>query len=327
MTITTRCMGFSNPILSLMRTNLKPRTTTIPTPWLPRTNLRHHHHHHPRNNKTFSTLRFLQNIKTTTTTTTPPKTAAKPPTPTPHFTFAQQLAMRGKPTLLYEAAPQTTFLISSYGAAAFCFGSAVINSWLNVSNLPEGISQWVGVGFGVISIIFAALGTVFALRPTSIIRSITMLPSAGPGQRAMLEIVVRRQLPLPLPTTKMRVLPDQVVMMNRMRHRAVILSQEEMMARKLEEAKRRREEREYEMEHLMTAPFRDARKASSSLFDNIRRGLTGEGFAPVFIKGIRYKLDIDGGYALDEGQVLDRIVRIQDDAELARLQSDEVKDE
>jgi hypothetical protein len=247
--------------------------------------------------------------------------------PATHFSYAQRLAMKTRPTILYEAAPQTGFLISSYGAAFFCFGSAGINSWFNVFNLPAGISQWVPVGFGVISFVFAALGTVFALRPTSIIRLIKVLPysasqaSGSSSQRVMLEVTARRIAPIPLPLKRMQVAPEQVAMVNRMQHRPVVLSREEMAAKKLEEAKRRKEEREYELDHLMTAPFRDAGRASSTIFGNIRRGLTGEGFAPVYINGVKYKLDIDGGYALENGQILDRLVKIQPDQDLARIQS------
>ncbi|KAJ2974594.1 hypothetical protein NUW58_g8612 [Xylaria curta] len=106
-----------------------------------------------------------------------------------------------------------------------------------------------------------------------------------------------------------------------MQHRPVVLSQEAMVAKRLEDAKRRKEEREYELDHLMTAPFRDAGRALG-LLGKLRRGLTGEGFAPVFIKGVQYKLDIEGGYALENGQVLDRLVKIQPDPSLARLQSE-----
>ncbi|KAF2972804.1 hypothetical protein GQX73_g819 [Xylaria multiplex] len=234
-----------------------------------------------------------------------------------------------RPTMLYEAAPQTGFLVSSYGAAFFCLGSAGINSWFNVFNLPPGLSPWVPVGFGVISFVFAAIGTLFALRPSSIIRSIKVLPyptsqqASDPSpRRVMLEVIARRISPIPLPPKRFQVEPENIVLVNRMQHRPVVLSREQMTAKKLEDAERRKQEREYEMNHLMTAPFRDAGRASSTLLGNIRRGLTGEGFAPVFINGVRYKLDIEGGYALENGQVLDRLVKIQPDQQLARIQSE-----
>ncbi|RYC58354.1 hypothetical protein CHU98_g7850 [Xylaria longipes] len=324
-----QCRGFTHPFVLLVRSTLRSRSSlesyTRSTISLSRLTT-----HPSRQRRSLSTCRTLYDKKKTLppTTSKPTPSSLADKLKTLDVSYAQRLAMKSKPTMLYEAAPQTGFLISSYTAGFFCFGSAAINSWFNVFNLPPGISQWVPVGFGVISFMFAALGTVFTLRPTSIIRSIQLLPNTAsqqapgsPRQRVLLEVAARRIAPIPLPVKRMRVEPENIVLVNRMQHRPVVLTQEEKAAKKLEDAKRRKAEREYELDHLMTAPFRDAGRASSTILGNIRRGLTGEGFAPVFINGVRYKLDIEGGYALENGQVLDRLVKIQPDPALAVVQS------
>ncbi|KAI1191650.1 hypothetical protein F5B17DRAFT_381597 [Nemania serpens] len=335
---TPRCRGFTHPFVLLLRNTLRSKysiesssrtTASWPAPFTtPSRHLRY-----------FSSCRPLcGTVKKAKIPPTGPK-PSKPTTLGPvaekiqtlpsHFTYAQRLAMKSKPTILYEAAPQTGFLISSYGAAFFCLGAAGINSWFSVFNLPPGISSWVPVGFGVVSFLFAALGTVFALRPSSIIRSIKLLPNSAlqqapgsPQQPVRLEVVARRISPIPLPSKRIQVAPEQVVLVNRMQQRPVVLSPEQLAAKKLEEVRRRKEQRQYELDHLMTAPFRDAGRASSTIFGNIRRGLTGEGFTPVFINGMKYKMDVEGGYALENGQVLDRIVQIQPDPRLAMAQSE-----
>ncbi|KAI8626937.1 hypothetical protein F5Y19DRAFT_445139 [Xylariaceae sp. FL1651] len=329
-----KCRGFTHPLLLLVRSTLGtrvslqfPSRTASSSLCLPPT---------PSHQERSFIERTIPHQKTPKPIgIAPAKTSMGPATSslrdkiqtTVKLSYAQRLAMRRRPTILYEAASQKGFLISSYTAGLFCFSSAGINSWFNVYNLPEGISSWVPVGFGVITFVFAALGTVFALRPASIIRSIKVLPYATgqtPGSalpRVKLEVAARRNAPFPLPPMRIQVEPHEIVLVNRMLHRHRILTKEEMAAKKLEDAKRRKQEREYELNHLMTAPFRDAGKASSTILGNVRRGLTGEGFAPVFIRGVRYKLDIDGGYALENGQVLDRLVKIQPDPELARLES------
>ncbi|KAI0486655.1 hypothetical protein F4859DRAFT_510442 [Xylaria cf. heliscus] len=319
-----QCRGFTHPFVLLVRSTLRSRSS-------PESYTRSIASLPLRQQRSFSSCHAPCNKKTTL-----PPTSTKPAT-SPladkiknknlNVDYAQRLAMKTKPTILYEAAPNRAFLISSYTASLFCFTSAGINSWFNVFNLPPGISSWVPVGFGVVSFLFAALGTTFSMRPSSVIRSIQLLPKTasqapGPGpQPVLLEIAVRRISLIPLPLKRIRVEPDKVVLLNRYQHRPVFLSKEEMAAKKLEDAKRRKAEREYELDHLMTAPFRDAGRASSTLLDNIRRGLTNEGFMPVFINGVRYKLDIEGGYALENGHVLDRLVTIQPDPELAQRQS------
>ncbi|KAI1752943.1 hypothetical protein F4782DRAFT_530058 [Xylaria castorea] len=326
----SQCRGFTHPFVLLVQSTLRPRSSlesyprsTTSLPRLPTQS--------SRQRRSFSSCRTLCNKKKALPSTNkkPAITSLADTINTPNVGYAQRLAMKSKPTMLYEAAPQMGFLISSYGAGLFCLGSAGINSWFNVFNLPPGISSWVPVGFGVVSFVFAALGTVFAMRPSSIIRSIQLLPNAAlqhapgsPPQRILLEVAARRNIPLPLPVKRIRVGPENVVLVNRLQHRPVVLTRDQMAAKKLEDAKRRKAEREYELDHLMTAPFRDAGRASSTLFGNIRRGLTGEGFAPVFVNGVRYKLDIEGGYALENGQVLDRLVKIQPDPGLARIQSE-----
>ncbi|KAI1823567.1 hypothetical protein F4861DRAFT_314392 [Xylaria intraflava] len=321
-----QCRGFTHPFVLLVRSTLRARSPleSLPlgiagSPCMRLTAP-------SRQRRPFSLGHALRN-----------ENLQRPPTTTigslaiSQVSFARRLAMRKQPTTLYEGARQTGFLISSYGATFFCLGSAAINSWFNVFNLPPGISSWVPVGFGVISFMFAVLGTIFAMRPTGIIRTIKILPfaatqkeAAAPGatpQRVLIEVAVRRISPIPLPLKRMQVEPAQIVMVNPMQYRPVILSRDAMAAKKLEDAERRKAERQYELDHIMTAPFRDARRASSSIFSNLRRGLTGEGFAPVYINGFRYKLDIEGGYALEDGKALDRLVKIQSDPELARIQS------
>ncbi|KAI0388641.1 hypothetical protein F5Y17DRAFT_452079 [Xylariaceae sp. FL0594] len=320
-----RCRGFSHPFLLMVRNSLKTTSktpmTSINSHWLLRASI-------PRQQlNSISSMRTLLQKQSETPAPKPPvasRPVAEQVQAKARLGFAQRLAMKGKPTTLYEGPPQGAFLFSSYFTALSCFAGAVVNSHLNVQNLPEGMSPWVGVGYTFISLMFAVLGTTFALRPAGIIRGIKLLPSSGPTQPVMLEVAVRRQLPLPLPLHRMRVAPEQFVMLNRMCMRPpAVQTEEEKVALRIEEAKKRKEDREYELNHLMTAPFRDARKAGFTLMENIQRGLTGEGFAPIYIKGVMYKVDVLGGYALEGGLVLDRIVRVTGDAKMAQLQSKE----
>ncbi|KAI0202738.1 hypothetical protein F4808DRAFT_57416 [Astrocystis sublimbata] len=328
-----QCRGFSHPLVLLVRSTLRTTPSLDAAPSRRTTSLLRPFTQPSLQPRSFSSCRTLCAAMKMAL---PPraKPRAKPTTglvsdkikTLQDLGYAQRLTLKGKPTTLYEAAPQLSFLISSYGAGLFCFGAAAINSTLNVFHLPPDISPWVPVGFGVISFMFAIIGTVFCMKPTGIIRSIKLLPrnpsSQTPGPSPlMLEVVARSTIPLPLPAKSMQIEPERLVMVNRMQQRPIALSRVEREAKKVQDARRRKEEREYELEHLMTAPFRDAGRASSSLMGNIRRGLTGEGFAPVYINGVRYKLDIEGGYALEDGQALDRIVRIQPDLAMAQVQS------
>ncbi|KAI1492160.1 hypothetical protein F5X96DRAFT_628002 [Biscogniauxia mediterranea] len=243
--------------------------------------------------------------------------------------FLETLAQKASPTILYEAAPQRGFVFSSYTAALFCMSVGGVNHWINVYNIPPGLPWWVPYGFGVVSFCMAIPATVFALRPAAVVRSVKVLPTRATqgssvankahsaAQPIQLEIMARSHIPLPgLPFKRIVVEPHQVVMKARMYNPK--LSEHEMKQAEKEKEERRKAERQYDMDHLMTAPFRHAKWAISTIFHGLRRGLTGEGFAPIWVKGIRYKIPISDAYVMDNGRALDRIVRIEESESLVR---------
>ena len=265
----------------------------------------------------------------------------------PQIGYAQSLARRGTPTTLYEAAPQRMFLFSSYMAGLFGVLAGGVNVWFNVYSPPEGTSPWIIWSFGAVGICMAALGTRFAMMPAAVVRSITILPSsatastsaaaaaaspaasakaaasaaAAPSPRVLLEIKARRMAPFPfLPLKRLRVEPGSVSMKARLYNppRTREPTPAEAAARREAEAARREAERQYERDHIMTAPFRHGAWAAGTVMSGIRRGLTGEGFAPLIVDGAHYKLDITNAYVLDEGRALDRVVRIDEDPALHR---------
>ena len=61
----------------------------------------------------------------------------------------------------------------------------------------------------------------------------------------------------------------------------------------------------------MTLPFRDLGWALGQIFTSLRRGLTGEGFAEIEVKGKKYKIDQSNAYVLEDGRALDRLVRVE----------------
>ncbi|KAI6090407.1 hypothetical protein F4821DRAFT_30178 [Hypoxylon rubiginosum] len=273
----------------------------------------------------------------TSKTTATPKTTVSPSVNNSkvlRLSYAQELADKATATTLYEAEPKRIFLFSSYMGGLFCATAAGINIWFNVFNVPEGTPQVVQVGMGLVGILMAAFGTRFALMPAGSIRSIRVLPSRGvrvPGPAGLgvssvvappvrLEIEARRNVPFPfVPLRRFQADPNDAVMKAPLFSRKTAPSEHEKMLMKQEEEARLKAEREYEMNHLMTAPFRHAGQAVSKVFSSLRRGLTGEGFAPIIIGGVKYKLDITSAYVLEEGRALDRIVKIEEDPDMAKV--------
>jgi len=69
--------------------------------------------------------------------------------------------------------------------------------------------------------------------------------------------------------------------------------------------------RDIERTHLLTSPFRKMSYLTWRMFGNLRRVWTREGFVYVQVKGRNgtWKIDRVGGWALDDGRGLDRLVK------------------
>jgi hypothetical protein len=241
--------------------------------------------------------------------------------------YALQLAQNKHGTVLYEGGPETMFLFSSYIAGFVCLGAGALDLHFNVFNVPPGVPAWTAYAFGVVGLVFAVLGTRFALMPAQIIRSIKVLPintatasksaSYGPP-KVYVEVLARGSIPIPgLPLKRLVVEPQELTMVSRMYNAPPQPTTElERYRMRQEWAERKKSQKEYDDNHRMTIPFRDAKWALSSIasgirLNSIRKGLTGEGFAPVEVQGAKYKIDVTKGYVLDEGRALDRVVKIK----------------
>ncbi|KAK3365390.1 hypothetical protein B0H63DRAFT_530070 [Podospora didyma] len=58
----------------------------------------------------------------------------------------------------------------------------------------------------------------------------------------------------------------------------------------------------------MTAPFRDAKSGMNTAWSQVRRAFDRGGFAKIRLKGVNYKIDVTGGWALDNGRAMDRLL-------------------
>lgn len=319
-----KCRGFAHPVVFLIRSCLPQQTfiagrsqcfKALPTARSP--------------TRLFTTSRFLfaqANSKATLAVPRPGLGSGTALSRGPSASYANLLSQNKNGTTLYEAAPGRLFLLSAYSAGLLCTGAAVVNLYLNVLNTPPGVGEWVPYAFGALALALAIFGMHFAFMPANVIRSIRVLPAPSPtsltarSAPARLEIKVRRLTPIPgFPLKTLEVEPAAVTMKARMYNPRVELSAEDRFSQRQEAEQRKKAERQYEMDHLMSAPFRHGATVMSNVFAGLRKGLTGEGFAPIEIQGKHYRLDISSGYALDDGRALDRVVNIAEDAKVAQL--------
>jgi hypothetical protein len=254
-------------------------------------------------------------------------------------TYAEQLALKGR-TLLYESPSHFWFRAGCFSSATFCVSYTVYQYWTVILHPPEGLMWWIPHAFGAILVFMAGMGAYFVMGAGRIVRSIEAVPAAAvakqiaakataaaaPASPIYIEVATRRMLPF-APPKKTLLAPEEVQLPFRMYSvfagRGPEASQKSMsMAERVRAERAAREakiaERKYTMDHIMTAPFRDAGKAFGTAFGGIRRSFSREGFAKIQLGKQEYKLDVTGGWALDDGRAMDRLLPVRPNAMRSR---------
>lgn len=184
---------------------------------------------------------------------------------------------------------------------------------------PEGVSQWVGVVFGASYMMLAAMGFYLISKTPNIVSMIRVLPptpivgkAIGPGATAALpqiEITIKRMVPLLEPkviTTSL----DNVMLKTRFSLPTEYVPELKRLQLKQAEEVRQTALRKFDMEHLLTMPFRRIGRALANLFRGVRAAWTDLGYGIIKVDGKDYKVDITKGFAHDGFLTLERIVSI-----------------
>jgi hypothetical protein len=166
------------------------------------------------------------------------------------------------------------------------------------------------------------MGMYFLLGVTGIIRSIRAIPAAASAAKAAsknktattklpplnLEFKIKR--PFPFAPAKTVVVPAEDVSMKTQIFKPVLyLSEQQQQAEARRERKASQERWQKDKERLLTLPFRQAGRGLSGAFKGMVRAFTGEGFLSMNVNGVKYNLDITGGWALEDGKAIDRLIK------------------
>ncbi len=262
-----------------------------------------------------------------------------PSSPNPQLTYAAQLAAKPGPTTLYEAPSHLWMRAASLGIGLTCLGYTAYNSYAVCLYPPAGLMWWVRPAYAAVCFLVGGLGAWYVFSTARIVRAVRavspahVLAAAGPivnttaaaaSTPLLLELELGRVLPL-VPARKLYVAPRDLVLPFRLatvpalggKHAVAAAldagaprDAREMALALLADEERRRKAREYELNHILTAPFRHWWWLMGVAWRGIKRAFTRDGFATVEAKGQRYRMDITGGWALDNGRALDRLVSL-----------------
>jgi hypothetical protein len=213
---------------------------------------------------------------------------------------------------------------------------SVYNYWSVILHPPEGLMWWIPHAFGVILVFMAGMGAYFVTGTSRIVRSIEAVPASALAAAAVkqiaggagsspvyIQVTTRRMAPF-MPPKKHLLRPEEVLLPFRMYsvfggemgQKTMSMAERVRLERAAREAKIA--ERKYTMDHLLTAPFRDARKAFSGAWEGIVRSFNRGGFVKIQLGKQDYKLDVTGGWALDSGRAMDRLLPVRPNTMSAR---------
>ncbi|PHH72822.1 hypothetical protein CDD82_5790 [Ophiocordyceps australis] len=223
------------------------------------------------------------------------------------------------PTVLYQAPSHFWYYFGSWTSGTSILAWALLTS-RTVLHQPEDVPLWISSVSGISYVLLASIGFFIITRTSNIVSTIEVLPGSSMGSAKKqatspkpsslrVQITVRRVLPFLQPKVVTTTL-DKVSLRSRfvLPTKHVPELQRKMQERREEE--KRQELHRFDMDHLLTMPFRRIGRVLKSLFGGVRWAWTNSGFGTIVADGKEYKVDITQGYALDGFHELERLVPV-----------------
>ncbi|KEY70241.1 hypothetical protein S7711_04350 [Stachybotrys chartarum IBT 7711] len=238
------------------------------------------------------------------------------------YALIKSLAGKPTPTTLYEGPSHFWYYFG-------CWTSGVtILTWTLLTgpfmiNQPEGTPQFVGWAYGAVYVVFGSIGFWLITKTPNIVHSIRLIPpktldaaakassAAGPQPtpQPQLEVTVKRMLPFLQPKVITKDL-DAVTLKSRFSLPSEHVPGLRYTERKLQAEAQKKALRKFDMEHLLTMPFRRLGRGCRNLFVGVRDSWTDTGMGQMKIDGKTYKVDVTHGFAHDGFRTLERLVKV-----------------
>ncbi|KAG5997091.1 hypothetical protein E4U54_002447 [Claviceps lovelessii] len=268
-----------------------------------------------------------------------PKPAAPGTVVSPsRYAFIKSLTSKQTPTILYEAPSHFWFYFGCWSSGIAILGWTVLTG-PTVIQQPEGIPQWVAVVFGASYMLLGAMGFYIISKTPNIVSTIRVLPpvSAASGKsiataaaptatttsaaavaaaaaaaapaHPQLEVTVKRMVPFLQPkiiTTQL----DNVSLKSRFSLPDEYVPELKRLELRQQQEQQRKTLHKFDMQHLLTMPFRRLGRALVGMFRGVRAAWTDMGFGAIKVDGKFYKVDVTKGFAHDGFRTLERLVHV-----------------
>jgi hypothetical protein len=256
----------------------------------------------------------------------PAATTTRQPT---GYAVVKNLATKPTPTILYESGSQFWFYFG-------CWTSGLsILAWTGLTGpqivfQPEGVPQFVGWVYGISYALLGSMGFYILSKTPSIVRTIRVLPARAAQANAtprpapasarqvrqetapqlQMEVTVNRVLPFIQPKVITTTL-DKVSLTSRFSLPDEYVPELKRQEQQRNEEEKRKKLREFDMNHLLTMPFRRLARAFVAMFRGVRAAWTDMGYGVMVVDGKSYKVNVVKGFAHDGFRTLERIVPVK----------------
>lgn len=233
------------------------------------------------------------------------------------YAFIKSLATKPTPTMLYEAPSHFWFYFGCWSSGLFLLGWTALTARTTMDQ-PEGVAPWVGYVFGFCYVLLVAMAFFLLSKTPNVVQTIRLVPrqaaasatgaSSTVNGQAQLEVTVKSMVPF-MRSKVVTADLDKVAMQSRFS-----LPEEFVPELKRLELKRQQEEAKkalwkFDMEHILTMPFRRVGRVIRRIFVGMRSAWTDMGFGVIEVNGKAYKVDVTEGYAHDGFRTLEKLVQ------------------
>ncbi|RDA90069.1 hypothetical protein CP533_2911 [Ophiocordyceps camponoti-saundersi (nom. inval.)] len=235
------------------------------------------------------------------------------------YAFLTKLAAKPSPTVLYQAPSHFWFYFTCWTTGISMIGWSVYTAPV-VLDQPEGVPEFTKHVYAVSYFLLCAMGFYLIAKTPSVVNSIRLLPSkavstpaassmAAVAAKLRLEVTVKRMLPV-FPPKMITTDIHKVTFKTRLSQWQHQIPESELLEMERREQARREELRKFDMDHLLTMPFRRIGRGLQSLFQGVKSAWTGAGFGVMTVNGKKYKVDVTGGFSHATFRTLARIVDV-----------------
>lgn len=243
------------------------------------------------------------------------------------YAFIKSMASKATPTTLYEGPSHFWFYFG-------CWASGIgIISWSlftggAVTKQPEGVPEWVGLTYGVCYMLLCGMAFFLIMRTHNIVSRIRVLPAqaqarvsgrtshkpttnitATSPESVQLEVTVKGMLPF-LHSRVLRANLEDASLKSRFSLPEEHVPRLKRLELKEQEEAARKELHKFDMNHLMTMPFRRLGRALVALFRGFRGAWTNMGFGVLEVNGKQLKVDVTNGFAHDGFRTLEKLLPV-----------------